>query len=102
MAAELAFDVPFEEAIAFARSRNVALPSDFYDTIQVAARSRAFTVSAIESLAIIQDVLDSLTMVMEQGQSFDQWKQAADSGLDLLTDARKETVFRTNVQTSYS
>lgn len=98
----LAFYVTFDEAIAAAKARGVVLPDEFYGDLQEAARTGAFTISNIESVSVLQDILDSLTLALEDGQTFAEWQDAVSPQLDGLTSARQELVFRNAVQTSYS
>ena len=100
--ARLEFDVTFEDALAFARERGVVLPETFYGELQGAARSRAFTVSTIESLEQMQLILDDLNAAIATGQTFAEWRKSAGDLVDTLTAAHREVVFRTAVQTAYS
>lgn len=100
--ARLGFDVSFEEAIAFARERGVVLPDDYYDRLQGAARSRAFTISTLESLQQLQLVLDDLNDAIATGKTFAEWQSAVEDLLGAITDAHQEVVFRNAVQTAYS
>jgi len=95
-------NVPFDEAIDFAKQRDVTLPADYYGELQGAARAQAFTVSHIASLRQIQYVLDVLAETLRDGGTFDDFTTLVEhEGIDLSTPHR-ETVFRTAVQTSYN
>jgi SPP1 gp7 family putative phage head morphogenesis protein len=101
MGAALGFDVPFEAAIAWARARRVTLPDVFYSDLQRAARTRAFTVSTLDSLDTIQGVLDSLNRATEAGSTFAEWQALAGDIVETLVDSHQEVVFRNAVQTAY-
>lgn len=95
--------VPFAEAIAWARARQVVLPESYYGQLQGLARSMAFSVAGIAKLDQLQTVLDSLVANLESGESFGQWKKRVREGeipLDLPAH-RIENVFRTNTQGHY-
>lgn len=97
--------VKFDEAIATARSRGIELPYDYYNSIEVSARSRAFTVSGLASVDQIQRVRDSLEASTIEGKTFRQWQDDALANVDELASlppGRMETIFRTNIQTHYN
>lgn len=98
--ASFLFDIAFDAAIAFARRRGVVLPSIFYADLQDMARAAAFTVSGIEALDELQDVLDSLDDALTHGISFAEWQREA--VVQVMSPARRELVFRNAVQTAYS
>jgi SPP1 gp7 family putative phage head morphogenesis protein len=92
--------LPFAEAIAWARARDVLLPEVYYGSAQGLARAQAFTISGLSSLDQIQAVLDSLVRVMETGETFRAWQQRVESG-EIPLDAgpaRQELIFRNAVQ----
>lgn len=99
----LDFDVPFEEAIAWAAARVVLLPESYYSEIPAAARGKAFTVSGLAALDLIQEVIDSLKEALETGETFQEWQKIAISRPELLElpPGRLETIFRTGIQTHY-
>lgn len=98
----LGFGLPFEDAIAAATARGVVLPAEYYGAIASEIRRTATTVSGLATLAQIQEVIDSVTAALANGQSFREWQKAALAENWGLPAARLETIFRTNVQTSYS
>ena len=104
MSLAIGFDVPFEEAIAAAKSRGVVLPDEYYGQLQGVARSLAFSVAGMTQVDQLQQVLDSLTGAMESGETFRDWKKRL---LDtpealLLPNHRLDNIFRTNIQSAYS
>ena len=91
----------FDEAVAWAKARNVVLPDEFYHGLQANARGRAFTVSGLAGLEQIQRTLESLSGAMEAGETFDTWKKRIGPELG-LSDPHMETVFRNFMQTAYN
>ena len=98
------YDVAFEDAIDQARRRQTVLPDVYYGQMQGIARTQAFSVAGITSLAQIRHTLNTLTEALRSGQSFDDWKRAVRAGkiaLD-LPNGRLDNIFRTNIQTAYN
>jgi SPP1 gp7 family putative phage head morphogenesis protein len=97
----VAFDLPFEEAIASARARKVVLPED-YARLPADKRAQAYTVGGLAALDQVQAVMDELTRQLEQGGSFgdfQRWARTAQLGLPPHT---LETVYRNGIQQSYN
>lgn len=92
----------FAEAIAWAKSRGVVLPDEFYGDLQDQAKAKAFTVSGLASLGQIQATLDSLTAALEAGEAFESWQAKAGDLLGSLPDGRMETIFRNFIQNAYN
>lgn len=89
------------QAIAFARSRGVLLPADYY-ALDLNTRQYASTVSYLAGLDQIQSVLDSAYKVLESGGTFrDFQKLVEESGIE-LSEAHLDNVFRTNTQNAYA
>jgi SPP1 gp7 family putative phage head morphogenesis protein len=95
-------NVPFKEAIGFARSRGVVLPDTYYSKLKGAARSAAFTVSHVGSLRQIESVLGALNDTIRDGGTFKDFTKKVEAGGVALTAHHRETVFRTGVQTAYN
>ncbi len=93
----------YRDALAWASARKIVLPDIFYNMLGVSARQKAFTVSGVNSLNQLQTVLDSLNAAVQTGQTFDQWKTDVTSGKIKFSvpKNRLETIFRTNIQSSY-
>lgn len=62
------FDVPFADAIAWARERKSVLPAEFCGVRLQAVRARAFTVSGLAALDQVQQVADSMAEATAQGR----------------------------------
>ena len=97
----LSFGLSYAGAIAAALARDVILPDEFYDDLQRSAERNAFTVSMIESVDRLIDVMDSLTLAIAEGQTFKEWQTRAAADLEPLPRARRELVFRNAVQNAY-
>ena len=89
------------QAIAFARSRGVLLPADYY-ALDLNSRQYASTVSHLAGLDQIQSVIDSAYKVLESGGTFrDFQKLVEENGIE-LSEAHLDNVFRTNIQNAYA
>lgn len=95
-------DVPFTEALDFAKVRGVVLPAFYYNELEASARADAFTVSHLSSLRQIETVFDALNATMKDGGTFADFTKAVDAGGIVLETPHRETVFRTAVQTAYN
>jgi len=95
-------DVDLVNSVARIKNR-VAVDEYYYAELPQAIRSLAFTVSNLESLRTIEMVKRSLDNAIESGASFNSWKDNLDQqALKNLSDARLETVYRTNVHSVYN
>jgi len=103
MAGFFSFDLPFEEAIAWAAGRVSVLPETYYRELPAAARGKAFTISGLTSIDQISTVIKSLRMASEDGSTFAEWQEWALTRPELaaLPNGRLETIFRMGVQTHY-
>ena len=95
------FDVPFEEAIAWARERRAVLPAEFYGARLQAVRARAFTVSGLAALDQLQQVADSMAEATAAGQTLREWQRSLPPDVFTLGKARRELIFRNALQTHY-
>lgn len=93
--------LPFAEAIAWARARQVVLPDVYYGELQGLARSMAFSIAGLAKLDQLQAVMDSLAAATANGESFGTWKQRATTQALDLPSHRIENIFRTNIQGHY-
>jgi SPP1 gp7 family putative phage head morphogenesis protein len=98
--------LPFLEAIAWARARQVVLPDVYYGELQGLARSMAFSIAGLAKLDQLQAVMDSLSEATANGESFGAWaKRATDPAGNIRLDLpahRIENVFRTNIGSHYA
>lgn len=120
------FKKPPESVIAFFREKGIRGPDahwDWSDTMRH-AHDRAFVVAKATSLDIVKDIKDSMTKAMQEGQSFKTWSknitptlqakgwwgkqmvvnpQTGEEKLSQLGSQRRlETIYRTNMATSYA
>ena len=94
--------VDFQEAIAWAKSRGITLPEDFYKQLQENSKNGAFTVSGLAGLSQIQSTLDSLNVALKNGETFADWQKRAGDIIGGLSDSHAETIFRNFVQQAYN
>lgn len=98
------FDVPFADAIAWARERRAMLPAEFYGARAQAVRARGFAISGLAALDQVQAAADSLAEATASGQTLREWQRGIrESAPDAfsLGKARRELIFRNAVQTHY-
>lgn len=91
-------DLPFTAAVRFLRGLKPT-PKDVFDTMTVEARQQAFTASRLAKLETIQGVLDSLVQAAESGKTLKEFVEEQEA--TGLTDAHLETIYRTNLQSSF-
>lgn len=100
--------VDFEEAIAWFRKR-VAMTKADYERLGAQAKRKAFTVSNVAQLDLVNQAWAAMEKALADGTSFDDFKKTI--GEDLrkawagsVDDPawRLETIFRTNLQNAYS
>lgn len=91
-------DLPYAEAVRYLRSL-APTPKDIFDTMREESRRRAFTVSRIAKMEVLQDILSALTEAAETGQTLTDFvKEMEVTG---LTPNHLETIYRTNLQTAF-
>jgi SPP1 gp7 family putative phage head morphogenesis protein len=93
-----------QQALEYARKRQVVLPIDFYDPANVDQHGNLMTVSNLAGLNQIQAVTDDLLKSLENGETFEQWQQRVMNvtGVPGLPPGRTETIFRNYMQTAYN
>lgn len=100
-----AFDLEPEKAIAYLRKKGVEV-SGSWDEMSAAAHQRAFTVAGVASADLLMDMLDSLDRAQTEGKDFGEWRKEVELLLERrgwtgATPWRLETIYRTNIQSSY-
>lgn len=96
-----AFSLKFKEAIQFADSKKVVLPSEYYS---MTMKGRATSISGLASLSQIEYVVNQLNKTLKEGKSLEEFKKAIREG-DIkigLPANRLDTIFRTNIQAAYN
>lgn len=94
-------ELEYTASVAKIKNR-VAVPRYYFDELPKQLKELSFTVSNLETLRQIQMVKKSLENAMDEGLSFNDWKNQLDTGvLKSLSDARLETVYRTNIGVVY-
>ena len=94
-------DISLLEAIEFARSRKVLLPSDYYK-LDVATRRYAATVSQLATIDQIQTVLDAVHKTLKDGGTFNDFQKLVEAGDIKLSKNHLDNIFRTNIQNAYA
>ena len=91
-------------AIDWFRSR-VPLTRDAYDSLGEQARSKAFTVSGLAGLDMVQETMDALDYAISQGETFESFKgrlsQRVTKAWGGASPYRLQTIFDTNLQLAY-
>ena len=93
-----------EDALRFFQEK-VPLTPEAYRSLRTEARQRAFTVAHATRLDQVNDVLKGVESAIAHGDSFDKFKRRITDRLGQAWGNKGfalETVFRTNVQASYS
>lgn len=95
-------DASLVSSVARLKNR-VAVTKYYYEDLPKDIRSLAFTVSNLETLRQVEMVKRSLHNAIEKGESFSSWRANLDTDiLRNLSEARLETVYRTNVHNVYN
>ena len=91
------------EAIAWARRRKVELPAEYYGHRIARARALAFSVAGMTRLDQIEHVRESLNRALEEGGTFETWKEEMLKSPEALALPRHrlDNIFRTNLQSAY-
>lgn len=97
--------IPFEQAIAFMKSR-VSMTKDEWSDLEPRLRFRAFTVAALADPDAIEKVRRSALASMNEGKAVGEfWTEAMAEEAAQLSGKNPgywENVFRTNTQTAYN
>jgi SPP1 gp7 family putative phage head morphogenesis protein len=96
------------EAIAWHEAR-VPMSKAAFDALKASAKKRAFTVAGVAQADLIASVQQSILGALTEGTTLEEFKAAMGEKLEAewqgtVKDpaARLETIFRTNVQSSYN
>lgn len=94
----------FQEAVDYAASRDVVLPDVYYGKLAGVQRSQSVSIAGLASLEQIKAIIDLVRSVMDAGGTFADFQKKVEAG-DLsvvLSKARLDNIFRTNMQAAYS
>lgn len=94
----------FAEALAYAKSRKVVLPNEYYGPYAAVQRSQAVSIAGLATLEQIKFVIDLVASALQDGMTFKQFQQLVEDGEQEigLPTYRLDNIFRTNIQTSYA
>lgn len=91
----------FDEAVEWFAAR-IPLTADMAAELAQYSRTRAFTISGVAQLDIVQQVYDSLLDAIGKGTPLDEWKDAIEEKLTNAwgkrDSARLETIYRNSTQ----
>ena len=95
-----------DEALEFFHGK-VVLTAKEWLQLQKEARKKAFTVSNVATLDIVQDIYDELARAIETGATAKEFRERINDYIDEqgyigLTPYRTDNIFRTNIQTAYN
>lgn len=99
---EIKFNTPFDKAREAAQRRGVVLPQEYYGKLPKEMRSLANTVSYIQSIEQVSQILDSAKNYIDSGGSVQKWIKEFNPEQFGITKAHAETVYRNALQTQYS
>lgn len=95
--------LPFEEALEYWRDKVAMSPKEFY-ALADAVRDKAFTVTGVARMDMVEDVRAAVETALEQGITLRDFKKML---ADVIEAAgwpgyRVDTIFNTNVQGAYN
>jgi len=96
----------FEEAIDFFKDKLALTPKE-YKALEEEVKVKAFTISGITSLEILNDILKELKKALTDGITMKEFRDSANElltskGYEGLTPFQADNIFRTNIQTAYN
>jgi len=93
-----AWDQPFQEAVDFFLAKGIMTRAEF-DKLAAAEKVKAFTAAYVHAADELQVVYEAVLAALEKGMTLGDFVKATE---DILTRPwHRETVFRTNVLSSY-
>lgn len=116
------FTLPPEDAISYLEKKGFKIGWDWHETLDN-AHSKAFTVAKVARMDLLQDIRQSLTTAMQQGQSLEQWKasitptlqdkgwwgkkivvnpEGREQEVQLGSPRRLRTIYDTNMQSAFA
>lgn len=119
------FDLAFEEAIAWFRSKGYAISADSWRDVWKEANARSFTVARVTEMDVLMDIRDEVDKAIATGETLDQFVKnlaptlerkgwlapQGEAAIVQLPDGstmqriapwRLDTIYDTNLQTAYS
>jgi len=103
-------NLPPRQALDYLKAKESVLSDDYLD-IWEEVNNSVFTVAGVTKIDLIQDIKDKIEKAMEDGQSFDTFQKNIEktleeagwsSGVSKLTPSRLQTIYRTNLNTSFN
>jgi|GEM_PF-3075745 len=98
----------FDDALAFFRART-PMPAGAFYALEAQARQKAFTVSNVAQMQMVQQVLDSIERALDQGMDLESWREEIGPALEAAWQGtvqhpafRLELIYRNAVQTAFS
>jgi len=97
--------LPFEEAIRFFRDKVVLTP-DKFNSLTAEAKAKAFSVSGVSKMNVLEDLFTEAERGLSEGTSFGEFKKGVKGvmekrGWEGAAPYRLDTIFRNNIQTAY-
>jgi SPP1 gp7 family putative phage head morphogenesis protein len=94
----------FLEALAYAESRSVVLPDEYYGKLAGVQKAQAVSIAGLASLDQIKFVIDEVAKAIREGKTFKDFQKSVKAG-ELAVDLpahRLDNIFRTNMQAAYN
>lgn len=98
------FDVKFIQALAYALSREVVLPDDYYNQMTPIQRQQSVSIAGLAQLEHVKSVINQVNQAIANGSTFADFQKAVKNGeIDIsLPRHRLDNIFRTNIQAAYN
>lgn len=97
------FDVKFIQALAYALSREVTVPDDYYKNMTPIQRQQSVSIAGLAQLEHVKSVINQVNQAIDSGSTFADFQKAVKNGdVDIsLPRHRLDNIFRTNIQAAY-